>query len=63
MELEDERTLLLSNFNLPESVYVNVPNHKDYEVIHQTVEGGIDTKSYSLVSIFIWACYVLPVNI
>ena len=49
LELEDERTRLLSNFTLPQSVYVNVHTKKDYDVIYQTVEGGVDTKAYSLV--------------
>lgn len=39
MELEDERTLLLSNFYVPQSVYVNLPTKKGYKVIQQTVEG------------------------
>ena len=51
MEMEDERALLLSNFVLPQSVYVNVHNKKELEVIKQTVEGGIDTKKYSLKTI------------
>jgi len=50
MELEDERTLLLSNFQLPQSVYVNVDSKKDYEVIRKTVNGNFDTKRFSLVS-------------
>ena len=50
MELEDERTRLLSNFQLPESVYVNVDNKKDYHVIKKTVEGKVDMKRYNLVS-------------
>lgn len=49
--MEGLRNLLLSNLNLPESVYVNVENKKDFHVLHQTVEGGVDTKRYSLVSI------------
>mmetsp|Transcript_11555 Transcript_11555/g.25337 ORF Transcript_11555/g.25337 Transcript_11555/m.25337 type:complete len:715 (+) Transcript_11555:140-2284(+) len=51
MELEDERSLLLSNFQLPQSVYVNVESKKDFEVIQETVEGGVDTKKYSLGTI------------
>lgn len=50
LELEDERTLLLSNFRLPQDVYVNVDNKKDYEVIKQTVEGNLDMKRYNPVS-------------
>ena len=56
MELEDERTLLISNFQLPQSVYVNVHAKKDYEVIKETVEGGVDTRKYSLVSSFRFKC-------
>ena len=56
MELEDERTLLLSNFALPMTVYVNVHTKKDFNVIEETVEGGIDTKKYALVSIFRGIC-------
>lgn len=52
LELEDERTRLLSNFTFPGSVYVNVHTKKDYEVIYQTVEGGVDTKAYALVIIY-----------
>jgi len=51
IEMEDERALLLSNFALPQSVYVNVHSKKELEVIKQTVEGGIDTKKYSLKTI------------
>ena len=53
MELEDERTRLLSNFQLPESVYVNVGSKKDFDVIKKTVEGNVDMKRYNLVSISI----------
>ena len=49
MELEDERTRLLSNFQLPESVYVNVGSKKDFDVIKKTVEGNVDMKRYNLV--------------
>ena len=56
MELEDERTLLISNFQLPQSVYVNVHAKKDYEVIKETVEGEVDTRKYSLVSRFRSKC-------
>lgn len=50
LELEDERTLLLSNFKLPVSVYVNVESKKDFNVIHKTVVGNVDLKRYGLVS-------------
>lgn len=48
--MEPERTLLLSNLHLPMGVYVNVESKKDYDVIRQTVEGSVDTKRYSIVS-------------
>lgn len=50
LEIEDERTLLLSNFELPVSVYVNVDSKKDFNVIHKTVVGNVDLKRYGLVS-------------
>mmetsp|Transcript_23343 Transcript_23343/g.36135 ORF Transcript_23343/g.36135 Transcript_23343/m.36135 type:complete len:1112 (+) Transcript_23343:197-3532(+) len=51
LELENERTLLLSNINYPESVYVNSDNKKDYKVMHQTVHGNVDMKRYGLANI------------
>ena len=51
LELESERTLLLSNFCLPVSVYVNQESKKDFEVLRQTVEGRVDSRKFSLVSI------------
>lgn len=48
LEPEDERTRMISNFRLPQSVYVNVVKKKDFEVVRGTVEGGIDSKKYSL---------------
>jgi len=51
LELEDERTLLLSNFELPASVYVNVESKKDFNVIHKTVVGNVDLKRYGLGNI------------
>lgn len=45
------KEFLLSNFQLPESVYVNVDNGKDFDVIIQTVEGDIDTRRYDLGTI------------
>ena len=50
MELEDERSLLLSNIQMPLTVYVNSKTKKDFEVIQETVEGGVDTRKYNLVS-------------
>lgn len=50
MELEDERTLLLSNFNYPSMVYVNVDNKKDFRVLNQTILGNVDLRRYGLVS-------------
>lgn len=49
MELEDERTLLLSNFNYPSMVYVNVDNKKDFRVLNQTILGNVDLRRYGLV--------------
>lgn len=40
---------MLSNFQLPQSVYVNVDKKKDFRVIKQTVEGDVDMKKYQLV--------------
>jgi hypothetical protein len=54
MEMEPERTLLLSNLHLPLGVYVNVESKRDFEVIRQTVEGCVDTKKYSIVSM-VWS--------
>jgi hypothetical protein len=51
MELADERSLLLSNCNLPQSVYVNVHTTKEFRVLRQTVEGNLDMKKYSLSTI------------
>ena len=51
MELENERTLLLSNFRYPESVYVNSETKKDYKVMHQTVHGNKNMKRYGLSNI------------
>ena len=51
MELEDERTLLMSNFEYHEPVYVNSDNKKDYRVMHQTVHGNVDMKEYGLPTI------------
>jgi len=51
LELEDERTLLLSNFVWPENVYVNVDNKKDFEVIKKTVEGDVDMKKFSMMTV------------
>ena len=59
LEMEDERTRLLSNFVLPESIYVNVGTKKDFEVVQQTVEGGVDMTNYSLVSTIIDICHIL----
>lgn len=50
MELDDERTLLLSNFNYPSMVYVNVDNKKDFRVLNQTIIGNVDLRRYGLVS-------------
>ncbi|KAL7431683.1 hypothetical protein ACHAXH_003556 [Discostella pseudostelligera] len=55
MEMEPERTLLLSNLHLPLGVYVNVESKRDFEVIRQTVEGCVDTKKYSIDTI--WSHY------
>jgi len=52
LELEDERTLLLSNFKWPQSVYVNTDRQKDYEVIKKTVEGNFDMRRYNPISIY-----------
>jgi len=51
MDLENERTLLLSNFRYPDSVYVNSKTKKDYKVMHQTVHGNVDMKRYSYANI------------
>jgi hypothetical protein len=51
MELQDERTLLLSNFTWPSLVYVNVDNKKDFRVINQTIIGNLDLRRYRLVSL------------
>jgi len=51
MELENERTLLLSNFRYPESVYVNSETKKDFRVMHQTVHGNVDMKRFGLTNI------------
>ncbi|KAL7446886.1 hypothetical protein ACHAXM_011668 [Skeletonema potamos] len=48
MDLEDERTLLLSNFRYPESVYVNIETKKDFKVMHQTVHGKVDMKKFNI---------------
>lgn len=50
MELEDERTLLLSNLQYPSQVYVNVDNKKDFHVLRQTIIGNQDLRRYGLVS-------------
>jgi NRPS condensation-like uncharacterized protein len=56
MELEDERTLLISNFNYPSMVYVNVDNKKDFRVLNQTIIGNVDLRRYGLVSLH--SCYL-----
>lgn len=50
MDLVDERTLLLSNFNWPSMVYVNVDNKKDFRVLNNTILGNVDLRRYGLVS-------------
>ncbi len=50
LEMENERTLLLSNLCVPLSVYVNQDTKKDFEVLRQTVEGRVDSQQFSLVS-------------
>ena len=54
MEVESERTLLLSNFNYPSTVYVNVDNKKDFHVIHDTIIGDQDLRQYGLVSLLVF---------
>lgn len=56
MELEEERTLLISNFNYPSMVYVNVDNKKDFRVLNQTIIGNVDLRRYGLVSVH--SCYL-----
>eukprot|EP00574_Skeletonema_japonicum_P003819 CAMPEP_0201722664 /NCGR_PEP_ID=MMETSP0593-20130828/6957_1 /ASSEMBLY_ACC=CAM_ASM_000672 /TAXON_ID=267983 /ORGANISM="Skeletonema japonicum, Strain CCMP2506" /LENGTH=1102 /DNA_ID=CAMNT_0048213643 /DNA_START=201 /DNA_END=3509 /DNA_ORIENTATION=+ len=51
LELENQRTLLLSNIQYPESVYVNSNNKKDSKVMHKTVHGNVDMKKYGLANI------------
>eukprot|EP00804_Cyclotella_cryptica_P003215 CCRYP_010465-RB/>CCRYP_010465-RB protein AED:0.11 eAED:0.11 QI:193/1/1/1/0.61/0.57/14/6319/1145 len=51
MELEDERTLLLSNLQYPSQVYVNVENKKDFHVLRQTIIGNQDLRRYGLGNI------------
>jgi len=51
LELESERTLLLSNFCLPLSVHVNQESKTEFEVLRQTVEGRVDPEVLSLVSV------------
>ena len=53
MELQDERTLLLSNFNYPSPVYVNVDNKKEFRVLNKTIIGDVDLRRYGLVSV-VW---------
>ena len=50
MELEDERTLLLSNLRPLSPAYVNVDSRKNFHVIRTTVNGNVDMKRYSIVS-------------
>jgi len=57
MELEDERTLLLSNLQYPSEVYVNVDNKKDFHVLRQTIIGNQDLRRYGLVSCSIKNCF------
>jgi hypothetical protein len=50
LELENERALLLSNFCVPLSVYVNQETEKDFQVLRKTIEGRVDQREFSLVS-------------
>lgn len=50
-ELADEKSLVLSNVNPPQSVYVNVQTKKEFNALRQTVEGNLDMKEYSLSTI------------
>lgn len=52
LELEDERTLLLSNFQLPLTVDINVDKKKDFKVIKQTVEGGVNMNRNNPSSVY-----------
>ena len=52
--MEELRNLLLSNIQMPESVYVNVDGKKNFDVIQKTVEGSIDHRQYSLVRLLLF---------
>jgi len=52
VEIDDDRSFLLSSAEPPNTIYVNVQTKKDFDVIHKIIHGNVNMEKYSLKNVY-----------